>query len=150
MSHRNGDREHGGRHTATRGRWADEELRRDIEATEHELADTVADLVDRFDVRGRVSDLTEEKLHSLDQAAARLTEKAPPQVARQLDRGREAIRNRPGATLGWTVAALLVLVVLGRRRLHRHHHRGHRGMGHFRHHGPPKGRQLDGYEVWEI
>lgn len=89
----------------------DEDLRLDAELTRNELADTVAALADKADVKARAH----EKAVALRERGDELVSKLPPPVATRVRPVMDILTRNPALTAAGLVAVLLVLRKLVRR-----------------------------------
>jgi hypothetical protein len=89
----------------------DEDLRLDAELTRQELAETVAALGDKVDVKARAH----EKAEELRERGDELVEKLPPPVATRVRPVVSAATRNPALTAAGLVAVLILLVRLLKR-----------------------------------
>lgn len=87
----------------------DEDLRLDAELTRHELAETVAALGEKANVKARVQEAAHEKAEALRERGDELVEKLPEQVAARVRPVMDGATRRPLIPLAGLLAFLLVL-----------------------------------------
>jgi hypothetical protein len=101
------------------GQPTDEDLRHDAELTRQELAETVAALGAKADVKGRVQRVAHEKAEELRERGDELVDKLPDQVATRVRPVVTSATRKPMVPLASLLAFLLVLRMwLKRRRAH--------------------------------
>lgn len=94
----------------------DEDLRMDAELTRQELAQTVAALGEKADVRARVQKVAHEKAEALRERGDELVEKLPDPVATRVRPVMTGATRRPVVPLAGLIAFILVLRFWLRRR----------------------------------
>ena len=99
-----------------------EEIRAEIESTRAELADTVDQLTDKFDVKAQAQHKVDDVKQSLGGAAHRAKEATPEPVQHAVDRAAQTAqpaieqgRKHQKQLLIAAAAGLVVLVILRRR-----------------------------------
>lgn len=96
----------------------DEDLRHDAELTRQELAETVAALGQKADVKGRVQDAAHKGAEALRERGDELVDKLPDPVATKVRPVVETATRNPLIPLASLVALLLVLKMWLSRRKH--------------------------------
>jgi hypothetical protein len=94
----------------------DEDLRMDAELTRQELAQTVAALGEKADVKARVQKVAHEKAETLRERGDELVEKLPDPVATRVRPVMTGATRRPMVPLAGLIAFILVLRFWLRRR----------------------------------
>jgi hypothetical protein len=94
----------------------DEDLRRDAELTRQELAQTVAALGEKADVKARVQKAAHEKTEALRERGDELVEKLPDPVAARIRPVVTGATRRPMVPLAGLIAFILALRFWLRRR----------------------------------
>jgi hypothetical protein len=94
----------------------DEDLRQDVELTRQELAQTVAALGEKADVKSRVQKVAHEKAEVLRERGDELVEKLPEPVATRVGPVVTGATRRPMVPLAGLIAFILVLRFWLRRR----------------------------------
>jgi hypothetical protein len=89
----------------------DEELRTEAELTRQELADTVAALGDRMDVKTRVQNAAKQRAAAVQAGGAQLVDKLPDPVAAKVAPAWRTVSHRPAIPLGGLAALLVALIV---------------------------------------
>lgn len=93
----------------------DEDLRRDAELTRQELAETVAALGEKADVRTRVRQAAHERTEALRERGDELVERLPDPVADKVRPAVETAARKPVIPVATVLALLVLLRVLLRR-----------------------------------
>lgn len=101
------------------GEPTDEDLRTDAELTRQELAETVATLGERADVKARVQTAVKERADAVRAGGAELVDKLPDPVAAKVRPVWTTVSRRPAIPLGGLAALLATLLVWRRIRKHR-------------------------------
>jgi hypothetical protein len=94
----------------------DEDLRMDAELTRQELAQTVAALGEKADVRARVQKVAHERAEALRERGDELVERLPDPVATRVRPVMTGATRRPIVPLAGLIAVILVLRFWLRRR----------------------------------
>ncbi|HEX6358798.1 DUF3618 domain-containing protein [Actinophytocola sp.] len=94
----------------------DEDLRQDADLTRQELAETVAALGEKADVKARVQRVAHDKAKELRQRGDELVDKLPDSVATRVRPVVTGATNKPMIPLATLIAFLLVLRFLLKRR----------------------------------
>jgi hypothetical protein len=94
----------------------DEDLRLDAELTRQELAQTVAALGEKADVRARVQKVAHERAEALRERGDELVERLPDPVATRVRPVMVGATRRPIVPLAGLIAVILVLRFWLRRR----------------------------------
>ena len=94
----------------------DEDLRLDAELTRQELAQTVAALGEKADVRARVQKVAHERAEALRERGDELVERLPDPVATRVRPVMTGATRRPIIPLAGLIAVILVLRFWLRRR----------------------------------
>jgi len=89
----------------------DEDLRTDAELTRQELAETVAALSDKADVKTRVQRATKERVEAAQAGGTQLVSKLPDPVAEKVQPVWTTVSRRPAISLGGLAALLATLLV---------------------------------------
>ena len=97
----------------------DEDLRTEAELTRQELAETVAALGERADVKARVQTAAKERAEAVRAGGAELVDKLPDPVAAKVQPVWTTVSRRPAIPLGGLAALLVALFVWLRVRKHR-------------------------------
>jgi hypothetical protein len=93
------------------GEPTDDDLRTDAELTRHELAETVAELGDRLDVKTRVRTAAKQRAEAVQAGGAELVDKLPDPVAAKVAPVWRTMSHRPAIPLGGLAALLTALIV---------------------------------------
>lgn len=104
------------------GEATDDDLRTDAESTRQELAETVAALGDRMDVKTRVQTAAKQRAEAVQAGGAELVDKLPDPVAAKVAPVWRSVSQRPAIPLGGLAALLAALVVWLKIRNRRHSH----------------------------
>lgn len=94
----------------------DEDLRHEAEATRQELAETVAALGEKADVKARVQQTAHEKTEALRERGDELVAKLPDPVAEKVRPVVDTATRRPLIPVAAVVALIVLLRLLLRRR----------------------------------
>jgi hypothetical protein len=94
----------------------DEDLRHDAELTRQELADTVAALGEKADVKGRVQKVAHEKHEELRERGDELVDKLPDPVATRVRPVVDGATRRPLIPIAALLAILVALRIWLKRR----------------------------------
>jgi hypothetical protein len=89
----------------------DDDLRVDAELTRQELAETVAALSDKADVKTRVQRATKERVEAVQAGGTQLVSKLPDPVAEKIQPVWTSVSRRPAIPLGGLAALLATLLV---------------------------------------
>lgn len=89
-----------------------DEIRRDIEETREQLADTVDELTARLDVKGRATDKAHEVRDQAEERVQQVRDQAVGSAADARSWAEQTWRERPQAVVAASAAALAALTVL--------------------------------------
>ncbi|OLF14644.1 DUF3618 domain-containing protein [Actinophytocola xanthii] len=98
------------------GEPTDEDLRLDVELTRQELAETVAALTEKADVKGRVQSAAHRKAEAIQTKGEELVGKLPEPVATRVAPAWRTMSTRPAIPLAVLAALIALLTAWSRRR----------------------------------
>jgi len=97
--------------TTTGAEPTDEALRTDVELTRQELAETVAALGAKADVKSRVQTAAKQRAEAIQAGGDELVNKLPDPVAERVRPAWTTVSQRPAIPLGSLAALIAVLLV---------------------------------------